>query len=111
MPLLRSQLIDRIWMNHDELSKGDVECAIDTILSAFAQQLEDNGRIEIRGFGSFSLHHRPSRKSRNPRTGESLITPEKRAVHFKCSRELLASINTALHSKRRGDGKLKSEGE
>lgn len=103
MALIRSQLINRLWMKHDEFSKGDIELSVVAILDCFAKQLERDGRIEIRGVGSFCLHHQASRMARNPRTGESLIAPERARVHFKCSDKLLASVNTALHRKEQGE--------
>ena len=84
----RSDIVDDLAAKFGHLTKGDTEFAINTILDAMAEALVAGHRIEIRGFGSFSLTRRPPRIGRNPRNGESVAVPEKRVVHFKPGKAL-----------------------
>jgi len=70
--MTKSELIERIASVQTQLSAKDVELAVKLILDQMAEVLAAGDRIEIRGFGSFSLHYRPSRLGRNPKTGESV---------------------------------------
>ena len=71
--MTKSELIERIASVQTQLSAKDVELAVKLILDQMAEVLAAGDRIEIRGFGSFSLHYRPSRLGRNPKTGESVF--------------------------------------
>ncbi|HAC69098.1 MAG TPA: integration host factor subunit beta, partial [Pseudomonas sp.] len=71
--MTKSELIERIVSYQGQLSSRDVELAIKTMLEQMAQALSTGDRIEIRGFGSFSLHYRAPRTGRNPKTGESVL--------------------------------------
>jgi integration host factor subunit beta len=93
MSVIRSHLIEQIGLKQDHLSTQDVDISIRAILDCMTDQLANGGRVEIRGFGSFSLHFRPSRHARNPKTGEALITAPKHAVHFKPGKELREQID------------------
>lgn len=95
MTKIKSLVIDQIGLKQDQLSLQDVTLSINAILDKFINHLADGGRIEIRGFGSFSLHYRPPRQAHNPKTGEKLITPPKYAVHFKPGKELREKVNAA----------------
>ena len=66
-----------------ELQKRDVELALNCILGQLENALVQGGRIEIRGFGSFDLRHRPPRIARNPKSGEAVHSPAKSVIHFK----------------------------
>ena len=79
----RSQLIARLAQQRESLSHGDVEAAVKTMLEHMGGHLAGGGRIEIRGFGSFSVHYRRPRLARNPRTGAAVAVPAQHAVHFK----------------------------
>ena len=92
--MVKSELIDRI-ANKFHLPEKDVELGIQQILERMSDALEKNGRIEIRGFGSFSLHYRPSRNAHNPRTGEKVVTTQKYAPHFKPGKETRDRVNKA----------------
>lgn len=70
--MTKSELIERIVTHQGQLSAKDVELAIKTMLEQMSQALATGDRIEIRGFGSFSLHYRAPRVGRNPKTGESV---------------------------------------
>ena len=89
----KSELIERIAERQTLLGYKDVELAVKSILELMAQTLASGERIEIRGFGSFSLHYRPPRIGRNPKTGESVALPGKYVPHFKPGKELRERVN------------------
>jgi len=94
--MTKSELIERIVSYQGQLSSRDVELAIKTMLEQMAQALSTGDRIEIRGFGSFSLHYRPPRLGRNPKTGESVALPGKHVPHFKPGKELRERVSSVL---------------
>ena len=89
----RSEIVDDLAAKFGNLTKADTELAIETILDAMADALVAGHRIEIRGFGSFSVTRRPPRIGRNPRSGESVAVPEKRVVHFKPGKALRDAVD------------------
>jgi len=91
--MTKSELIERITERHPELSSRDIELAVKTILDTMSQALSQGDRIEIRGFGSFSLHFRNPRVGRNPKTGESVNLKGKYVPHFKPGKELREQVN------------------
>ncbi|MCE5394221.1 MAG: integration host factor subunit beta [Acidithiobacillus sp.] len=91
--MTRSELIKYICSRYPLLPPRDVEMATRLILEFLSDSLQQNERIEIRGFGSFSLHVRPEKIGRNPRTGESVLVPEKRVPHFKAGKELREQVD------------------
>ncbi len=91
--MTKSELIERITTRHPELSNKDIELAVKTILDTMSQALSQGDRIEIRGFGSFSLHFRNPRLGRNPKTGESVELRGKYVPHFKPGKELREQVN------------------
>ncbi len=91
--MTKSELIERITERHPELSGKDIELAVKTILDTMSQALSQGDRIEIRGFGSFSLHFRNPRVGRNPKTGESVSLKGKYVPHFKPGKELREQVN------------------
>jgi len=95
--MIKSQLIELIGRKQDHFSEQDVASSVNTVLDKMIAHLSDGGRIEVRGFGSFSLHYRPPRQAHNPKTGEKLMTPPKYAVHFKPGKELREKINASKH--------------
>ncbi len=102
--MTKSELIDALSKQQPHLLPYDVELAVNCILEQMAQTLEAGGRIEIRGFGAFSLHHHPARMGRNPRSGQSVSLPAKVAVHFKPSKEMKSRVNASRnHYKIRDD--------
>lgn len=84
----KSELIERIAEKQMQLAYKDVELAVKSILEHMAQTLASGERIEIRGFGSFSLHYRPARVGRNPKSGDPVSLPAKHVPHFKPGKEL-----------------------
>jgi integration host factor subunit beta len=97
----KSELIERIAERQTQLGYRDVELAVKNIIELMAQTLASGERIEIRGFGSFSLHYRPSRVGRNPKTGDPVSLPEKYVPHFKPGKELRDRVDTAAREPRR----------
>ena len=91
--LTKSELIERVAQRQSQLSLKDVELAVKTMLEEMSQALATGGRIEIRGFGSFSLHYRAPRMGRNPKTGESVDLTGKYVPHFKPGKELRDRVN------------------
>ncbi|MBI5449893.1 MAG: integration host factor subunit beta [Gammaproteobacteria bacterium] len=93
--MTKSELIEIISQKQQHLSYKDVEFAIKTMIEQMAQSLASGERIEIRGFGSFSLHYRPPRVGRNPKTGESVPLTGKYVPHFKPGKELRERVNSS----------------
>ncbi|MED5387755.1 MAG: integration host factor subunit beta [Pseudomonadota bacterium] len=98
MALTKSELIERIADRQTQLSPKDVELAVKTLIEQMADSLAGGGRIEIRGFGSFSLHFRAPRVGRNPKTGASVELHGKYVPHFKPGKELRERVNDSLHA-------------
>ncbi len=93
--MTKSELIERITAQQPHLSGKDIELAVKTILDHMSEALSQGGRIEIRGFGSFSLHYRSARQGRNPKTGEAVLLDGKYVPHFKPGKDLRESVNHA----------------
>lgn len=93
--MTKSELIEAIATKQTQLTQKDIDSAVKTILEHMAQSLEKGERIEIRGFGSFSLHFRPPRVGRNPKTGDAVQLPAKHVPHFKPGKELRDRVNMA----------------
>lgn len=91
--MTRSGLVTLIADRFPQLVKADAELSVSVILDAIAGTLAKGGRIEIRGFGSFSLNHRPARVGRNPKTGKKVSVPAKWTPHFKAGKELRESVD------------------
>ena len=96
--MTKSELIERIAHKQPQLAYRDVELAVKTILEHAADCLAGGGRIEIRGFGSFSLHYRPGRVGRNPKTGAPVSLPAKHVPHFKAGKELRERVDRAYRA-------------
>lgn len=91
--MTKSELIEAIAQKQTQLALKDIDIAVKTMLEHMVESLENNERIEIRGFGSFCLHHRPARTGRNPKTGEKVELPEKYVPYFKPGKELRDRVN------------------
>lgn len=94
--MTKSELIERIASRQTQLSAKDVELAVKTILEHMSQTLASGERIEIRGFGSFSLHFREPRQGRNPKTGETVELSGKYVPHFKPGKEMRERVNESM---------------
>lgn len=86
--MTKSDLIETLAYRQTHLAAKDVELSVKIILEQMSNALSAGGRIEIRGFGSFSLHFRPPRTGRNPKTGESVDLNGKYVPHFKPGKQL-----------------------
>ncbi|MDI1348259.1 integration host factor subunit beta [Aquabacterium sp.] len=92
--MTRSDLVARLAERFSQLTQRDAEFAVKTILDAMSDALARGHRIEIRGFGSFSINRRPPRMGRNPRSGEQVLIPEKLVPHFKPGKALREGVDT-----------------
>ena len=95
--MTKSEVIDRMVMKQTHLPAKDIELTVKHILSLMSESLASGERIEIRGFGSFSLHYRAPRVWRNPKSGESVSLPGKYVPHFKPGKELRERVNSSLN--------------
>ena len=91
--MTKSELIESLAKRQSQLAYKDVELAVKTILEHMANALSNGERIEIRGFGSFSLHYRPPRVGRNPKSGDPVSLPAKYVPHFKPGKQLRDRID------------------
>ena len=91
--MTKSELVEALLRRQHHLSHRDIEFAVKSMLEIMCRALADGGRIEIRGFGSFSLRHRPARVGRNPKTGAAVALSAKHVPHFKPGKNLRARVN------------------
>jgi integration host factor subunit beta len=91
--MTKSELIEALSANQPQLEYRDVELAVKELLEQMSSALAGGDRIEVRGFGSFSLHYRPPRMGRNPKTGAAVEVPDKHVPHFKPGKELRERVN------------------
>lgn len=91
--MTKSELISRLAERFPQLGAKDADIAVNVILDALAEGLTRGDRIEIRGFGSFSLNYRPARVGRNPKSGEKVHVPPKYVPHFKAGKELRERVD------------------
>ena len=94
--MTKSDLIARLAERFPQLVAKDADFAVKTILDALSESLLKGDRIEIRGFGSFSLNYRPPRVGRNPKSGDKVSVPEKWVPHFKAGKELRERVDKAV---------------
>ena len=105
--MTRSDLVTALAERFAQLTHRDTEFAVKTILDAMADALSRGHRIEIRGFGSFSISRRPPRIGRNPRSGEQVVIAEKLVPHFKAGK----ALREAVDGPRAGSAASTSAGE
>lgn len=91
--MLRSELVAKLTDKHPHLPAQDMERIVAIILDEIAEALARGDRVELRGFGAFSVRHREARRGRNPRTGETVDVPAKSVPFFKAGKELRARVN------------------
>lgn len=94
--LTKSDLIESLTRTQSHLAPKDVELAVKSLLEKMSQELASGERIEIRGFGSFSLHFREARMGRNPKSGVAVALRGKHVPHFKPGKELRERVNSSL---------------
>jgi integration host factor subunit beta len=92
LPMTRTELVARLASSVD-VSERDAGAVVSTVLETIVQALARGERIELRGFGAFSVRHRDAREARNPRTGEAVQVTAKKKVHFKPGRQLHQVLN------------------
>ena len=95
--MTKSELIAALATRYPQLAARDTDFAVKTVLDAMTQALAVGQRIEIRGFGSFSLSQRSPRVGRNPKSGEQVLVPGKQVPHFKAGKELRERVDMDVH--------------
>ncbi|HLM52000.1 MAG TPA: integration host factor subunit beta [Pseudoxanthomonas sp.] len=101
--MTKSELIEILSRRQPHLKADDVDLAVKSLLEMMGGALAQGERIEIRGFGSFSLHYRPPRLGRNPKTGDSVALPAKHVPHFKPGKELRERVSSVTPIEEGGD--------
>ncbi|NLA51770.1 MAG: integration host factor subunit beta [Alcaligenaceae bacterium] len=94
--MTKSELIEALAADFSQLPARDIDYAVNTILDAMVDALAEGKRIEVRGFGSFSLSQRAPRVGRNPKSGERVMVPGKKVPHFKAGKELRERVDAAF---------------
>ena len=92
--MIKSELINKIAEENPHLFHRDVERLVATVFDEITDALAAGNRVELRGFGAFSVKTRPPRVGRNPRTGEQVQVEEKRVPYFKTGKDLRERLNT-----------------
>jgi integration host factor subunit beta len=92
--MTRAELIEKLSLTFPQFPLKDIDLTVRVMLETLSHTLARGDRIEIRGFGSFSLNRRPPRMGRNPKTGVSVHVPAKYVPHFKPGKELRERVNT-----------------
>lgn len=93
--MTRSELIQQLASCRPQLTAKDIELTVRIILDGMSHVLARGGRVEIRGFGTFGINHRPARKGRNPKTGATVMVPVKYVPHFKAGKELRGRVGAS----------------
>jgi integration host factor subunit beta len=91
--MIRSELVQRLAADNPGLSARDIERIVTVFFDCIVEQLKEDGRVELRGFGAFSTRARDARTGRNPRTGETVEVDAKRVPYFKPGKEMRARLN------------------
>lgn len=91
--MIRSELLQSLTDENPELRPEEVEQVVDLFFDEIAQRLSEGGRVELRGFGTFSTRQREARTGRNPRTGDSVSVPAKKVPYFKPGKEMRERLN------------------
>jgi|BEDMetMinimDraft_2_1075160.scaffolds.fasta_scaffold06023_4 integration host factor subunit beta len=104
--MTKSELVAELASAHPHLAAHDIEKIVNILFRQIAETLAEGGRVELRGFGAFTVRERDARQGRNPRTGETVMVPAKRVPFFKAGKELREKINEkGRASSRRREGK------
>jgi integration host factor subunit beta len=93
--MTRSELIQRLNEKYPHLYQRDIETLVGTVLNEVSEALVRGDRVELRGFGAFSIRVRDPRTARNPKNGEKVTVGERRAIYFRTGKELRERINKA----------------
>ena len=92
--MIRSELVEALAADNPELRVEEVEQIVDIFFDEIATRLAEGGRVELRGFGTFTTRAREARTGRNPRTGDAVDVPAKRVPYFKPGKEMRERLNT-----------------
>jgi integration host factor subunit beta len=92
--MIRSELLQSLAADNPELRPEEIEQVVDIFFDEIADRLAEGGRVELRGFGTFSTRGRDGRTGRNPRTGDPVDVPAKRVPYFKPGKEMRERLNT-----------------
>ena len=93
--MIKSEMIEKLAAENTYLTHAEVERLVNVILGKMTDALSEGGRVELRGFGAFSVRSRPARQGRNPRTGETVDVPAKAVPFFKSGKELRERLNAS----------------
>jgi len=93
--MIKSELIEKLAAENTHLTHAEVERVVNVVLGRMTQAMSEGGRVELRGFGAFSVRSRPARAGRNPRTGETVDVPAKSVPFFKSGKELRERLNVS----------------
>lgn len=92
--MTKSELVAQLAKRNPSLHVSELERVVNTVFDSITDALAEGSRVELRGFGAFSIRTRPARTGRNPRTGEAVQVPEKSVPFFKVGKELRERINS-----------------
>ena len=93
--MIKSELIEKLATENTHLTHAEVERVVNVVLGRMTDAMSEGGRVELRGFGAFSVRSRPARAGRNPRTGETVDVPAKSVPFFKSGKELRERLNAS----------------
>ena len=93
MAIVKSKLLKQLSDSYPNFLKKDIEKFLNIVLNEIKKTLKRGERVELRGFGIWSIHIQKARISRNPKTGEKIQTPKKKKIHFKMAKELFNKLN------------------
>ena len=93
--MIRSELVQKLCVDHPDLTAKEIERVVSSVFDSVIEQLQNGGRVELRGFGAFSTRERDARKGRNPRTGATVDVHAKRVPYFKPGKEMRERLNLA----------------
>lgn len=93
--MIKSELIEKLAAENTHLTHAEVERVVNVVLGRMTEAMAEGGRVELRGFGAFSVRSRPARAGRNPRTGETVDVPAKAVPFFKSGKELRERLNAS----------------
>ncbi len=91
--MIRSELVQKLCEDHPDLTVKEIERVVSAFYDSIITQLQQGGRVELRGFGAFSTRDRDARKGRNPRTGDAVDVAAKRVPYFKPGKEMRERLN------------------
>lgn len=95
MSMTKSELVLKMAKRYPHLYQRDIETLVNTVLGSISDALVEGGRVELRGFGAFSIRKRDARKARNPKNGAEVQIGERYAIYFRTGKELRERINKA----------------